>query len=288
LTRSIISSASGIADSAAAQAANMMGGGELAQAVSKIGGSMARNVVINEVNRHIPIQAQRAINVGAGAVGDLMRGDINAAGLRILDSGLLNNILPGMSGVASQAMYWGRPTPLFGGIAPIEALRIFESMRGVRYSKKNLFLIEVSSRLLGDWVSEWFNMFATEVDYAPNIISGDKRRVGGAVLDLPQSAEPVEMRITTLDDQFGTIKRWYVNHHAATISQDGTVGVPNDYAIRFRIVHSFVTPESTPFGAYEDKGWFRPSNLETNLSRRDDNLQEIQMTFSQIDTFIRA
>lgn len=266
----------------------MMGGGELARAVSNIGGSMARNVVINEVNKHIPLTAQRALNVGAGAAGNLMRGDINSAGLRALDSGLLNDLLPGMSGVASQAMYWGRPTPVFGGITPFEALQIFETMRSVRYSKKNLFLIEVSSRLLGDWVSEWFNMFATELDYAPFNLSGDKRRVGSAVLDSVQSGEPVEMRITTYDDQFGTIKKWYANHHAAVAARDGTVGVPNEYAIKFRIVHSFITRGSAPFGAYEDIGWFRPSSLEVNLSRREDNLQELQMTFSQIDTFIEA
>ncbi len=291
LTGSVISSASSISGNAANHVASMMGGGELARAVSSIGGSMARNVVINQVNKHIPLETQRAINVGAGAVGDLMRGDINSAGLRILNSGLLNDVLPGMSGVAAQAMYWGRPTPLFGGITPAEARRIFETMQMVRYSKKNLFLVEVSSRLMGDWISEWFNLFATELDYAPNTISGDKRRVGGAVLDSPQSSEPVELRITTLDDQFGTIKRWYVNHHAATIAQDGTFGLPGGrmgYAIKFKIVHSFVTRGSAPYGAYEDIGWFRPSNLEYSLSRRDDNLQEIQMTFSQVDTFVKA
>lgn len=288
LTGSAISTADSIANRIGNQAANMLGGGELAQAASKIGSTMTRNVVINEVNKHIPIQAQRSINVGAGAIGDIMRGDINAAGLRILDSGLLNDILPGMSGIASQTMYWGRPTPLFGGITPSEALRIYEDMRFTRFSKKNLFLIEVSSNLMGDWISPWFNMFATELDYAPFTISGEKRRVGSAVLDSVQSSEPVEIRFTTMDDQFGTIKRWYEQHHAATAAQDGTVGVPSSYAIKFKVVHSFITRVSTPSGAYESIGWFRPSNLEIGLSRREDGMQEIQMTFSQIDTFIKV
>ena len=283
-----ISGATSITGGISNKAASMLGGGELAQAVTNIGGAMATNVVRNAINQHIPIEAHRALNVGGGVVGDLMRGDINAAGLRVLDSGLLNDFLPGMSGIASQVMYWGRPTPLFGGITPTEARQIYQTMRSSRLSKKNLFLIEVSSSLLGDWVSQWFNLFATELDYTPLTISGDKRKVGGAVLDSVQSSEPTELRVTTMDDQFGTIKRWYEQHHAATVSQDGTVGTPSQFAIQFKIVHSFITRQSTPAEAYESIGWFRPSSLEISLSRRDDAMQEIQMTFSQIDTFIKV
>ena len=105
LTGSGIASVGSVTDSIGNRAANLLGGGELAHAAGKIGGAMARNVVINEVNKHIPIQAHRGINVATGVVGDIMRGDANAAGLRILDSGLLNEVLPGMSGIASQAMY---------------------------------------------------------------------------------------------------------------------------------------------------------------------------------------
>ncbi|WP_244531842.1 hypothetical protein [Nitrosomonas aestuarii] len=268
------------------RAANMMGGGELAQAISKIGAASATNVVRNQINKHIPIQAHRALNVGGGVVGDILQGDINSAGLRILDSGLLNDYLPGMSAIASQAKYWGRPTPLFGGITPTEARRIFEDMQNTRLSKKNLFLIEVSSRLWGDWVSAQFNIFTTELDYSPYIISGEKRRIGGALVDSIQGNEPVELRVTTMDDQFGTIKKWFVTHHSFAAPSDGTVGLPVQYAIKFRIVHSFITDSSAPADAYTDIGWFRPSNIDINLSRREDAMQEMQMTFSQIDTFI--
>ncbi|SET41358.1 hypothetical protein SAMN05216326_12563 [Nitrosomonas marina] len=283
---SVISGTTNTTNTLGQHAANMMGGGELAQAVSKIGAATATNVVRNAINEHIPIQAHRALNVGGGVVGDILQGDINSAGLRVLDSGLLNDILPGMSAVASQTRYWGRPTPVFGGITPTEALQIYETMKSSRLSKKNLFLIEVSSELMGDWVSPWFNMFATELDYAPYTVSGEKKRIGGAVLDSVQGNEPVELRVTTMDDQYGVLKKWYIDHHYFTASNDGTVGVPAKYAIKFRIVHSFITDASIPYSAYEDIGWFRPSNIEYSLSRREDAMQEIQMTFSQIDTFV--
>jgi hypothetical protein len=281
-----ISGTTSITNEIAGRAANLMGGGELAKAISNIGAATATNVVRNAINEHIPIQAHRALNVGGGVVGDILRGDINNAGLRILDSGLLNDVLPGMSSVASQAMYWSRPNQLFGGITPAEAQQIYREMRYSKLSKKNLFLLEVSSELWGNWISPIMNMFATEVDYSPYIISGEKRRVGGALIDSVQGNEPVELRITTMDDKFGSIKKWYVAHHNFTAANDGTVGVPKQYAIKIKVLHSFITESSAPSGAYQDEGWFRPSNIDTSLSRREDAMQEIQLTFSQIDTFI--
>lgn len=264
---------------------DVLGGGALAKRVTGIGQSMASNAVMNLVNKYIPLQAQRMINVGGGAIGDIMQGNWEGAGLRILDSGLLNDLLPGMGGVASQAMYWGSPTPLLGGISPTEARNIYEDMRSQRFAKKNLWLLEVSSRLKGD-MSQRFNLFATEVEYEPFIITGEKRRVGGAVIDAVQGSEPVELRLTTIDDQQGTLKRWFAAHHGAASARDGTVGVPDSYAITIKVVHAFITRGSNR-GGYEDIGLFRPVNMAVSLSRREDGLEEVQMSFSQLDTFMR-
>lgn len=275
----------GVAD-AATQA---MGGGKLAQTVTRMGQSAAVNAGMNVVNKHIPMHAQRALNVGAGAVGDLMRGDWDSAGLRVLNSGLLNEYLPGFGGgVAAQAAYWGGETPLLGGISPAEAKRIYDEVRGERLSKKNLWLLEVTSRLGGGGMNmpDRFNLFSTEVEYSPFIIAGDKHRVGGAVIDGVQGSEPVELRLTTLDDDTGSLKRWFAAHHGAAAARDGTLGKPDSYAITIKVVHSFITAGSNR-GGYEDIGLFRPVNLDVSLSRREDGLQELLMTFSQLDTFMR-
>ncbi len=285
LMGSIGSGISSAVGGVAAKAANAMGGGKLATTVSGMGANMATNAAMNLVNKHIPIQAQRALNVGAGAVGDIMNGNWEGAGMRLLDSGMLNNLFPGMSGVASQTMYWGASTPLFGGISPTEARRIYDDMRGHRLSKKNLWLIEVSSKLMGSSELERFNMFATDVEYAPFTISGEKRKVGGAVVDSVQGGEPVELRLTTMDDQSGSLKKWFAAHYSKAARKDGTVGVPASYAITIKVVHAFITRGSNR-GGYEDIGLYRPANLEFSLSRREDGLQDVQMTFSQLDTFM--
>lgn len=269
-----------------AGAANALGGGRLANAVTGIAGNMASNAAMNLVNKHIPIQAQRGLNLGAGALGDIMNGDFEGAGLRLLDSGVLGSLLPGMGGVVSQAKYWGAPTPLMGGISPTEARQIHDTLHGQGLAKKNLWMIEVSSPLRHD-VSQRFNMFATELDYAPLTISGEKIKVGAASVDVVQSAEPVELRMTTMDDKSGFIKRWFEEHCSAAAAADGTVGVPGSYAIKIKVVHAFITQGSNR-GGYQNIGLFRPANLEVSLSRREDGLQEVQMTFSQLDTFLKA
>lgn len=266
--------------------AGAMGGGALANTAAKIATGMAKNAAMKQVNKAIPMQYRYAVDTAGRMVGDIMRGDLEGAGMRALQSGLLDQYIPGMGGVASQVAYWGRPTPLFGGLTPEEARRMAdESIRTPR-ARKNIFMVEVSSRLKGD-VSSVFNMMALDLDYAPFTISGEKRRIGGATTDAVTGGEPVELRVTVFDDKVGTLKRWFEAHHAAVSAQDGTVGVPAEYAITIKIVHAFLTRDSNR-GGYEEVGVFRAQNMDCSLSRREDALSELQMTFTQLDSFYKA
>lgn len=263
-----------------------LGGGTFGKAVANIGTSMARNAAVGLANKYIPANMQRLANIGSGAIGDIMNGDFNNAGLRLLDSGLLSEFLPGMEGVGAQARFFNTPTPLFGGISPADARGIYQEMRGNRYCRKNLWLLEVSSKL-GDDVSGRFNMFAIDLEYTPFTISGDKRKIGAAHVDCVNSSDPVELRMTVMDDVGGFIKDWFKQHLYATASSDGTVGVPNDYAIRIKVVHGFITHDSNR-GGYHDIGQYRVANMDVSLSRREDGLQELPLTFVQLDTFMKV
>lgn len=261
----------------------VFGNSTFGKAVANIGTSMARNAAVGVVNKYIPASMQRMVNAGTGALGDVLNGDFSNAGLRVLDSGILADIIPGMDGVGTQARFFGTPTPLFGGISPAEAQQIYQDMRSTNYCRKNLFLIEVSSRL-GSF--DRFNLFVTDVDYAPLTITGEKRKIGAGHIDTVNSADPVEMRMTTYDDDAGMLKNWFRTHAEACASQDGTVGVPDRYAINIKIVHGFITQGSNR-GGYEDVGLFRTGNIDAGLSRKEDGLQELQMSFVQLDTFMR-
>ena len=283
LLGSIQSAAGSALGNAKVGATSAMGGGALAGAVADKLGGMASNAAANLVNKHLSPQAQWIMNVGGGAAGDIMSGNFEGAGLRLLEEGGLEKLVS-LAGARSQPAYWGTPTPVFGGITPSEARQILEDMGDQKLAKKNLFLVEVSSPLMGD-VSQRLNMFCTELDYSPLTISGEKRKVGAASVDIVQSADPMELRMTTMDDKLGTVKRWFELHCIAAAAADGTVGVPGLYAIKIKIVHAFVTQGSN-WGGYKSIGLFRPANLEVSLSRREDALQELQMTFAQLDTFM--
>lgn len=276
-----IGDAIGSAQNGIAQA---LGGSTFANAVAGAATSVARNAAVGLANKYIPGHLQKIVTAGTGAIGDIMNGDFSNAGLRVFDSGLLDGILPGMSGIAAQARYFGTPTPLMGGITPAEAKRIHDEMHHTRYCKKNLWLIEVGGAL-GD-VSNRFNLFATGLEYSPFTLSGEKRRIGAAHADILNSSDPVEMSITTLDDDSGFIKAWFEAHAAMAANGDGTVGVPASYAIKIKVVHGFVSKGMFGGNGYQNIGLFRPANISFGLDRREDGLSEVQMTFAQLDTFV--
>ena len=235
---------------------------------------LLQNAAMQLADRFLPSQVANVIN--RGGIQDIVNGDFTALGGKIFDqfSDSLN----------LQQFYWGTPTALLGGVTPAEALRIYMDARSEPRAKKNLFLIEVSSALLGD-ASHRFNLFCTELDYAPLTISGEKHKIGAAHADSVNSSDPVELRITTTDNEDHYIKRWFQDQCYACAASDGTVGLPADYAITIKILHSKITRESSG-SDYEDIGLFRPANMEIQLSRREDALQELTLSLVQLDTFM--
>ena len=152
-------------------------------------------------------------------------------------------------------------------------------------ARKNHFIIEIESNLGGDFSTK-MNLFVTDIDLNPMNISGEKRRVGGAFVDTPTGAEATEIRLTTMDDELGTVKRWFEKHCAAVVASDGTFGVPASYQLTIKVLHAVVHGEDTT-NAFINKGLYRAASYEVQLSRRDQAMQEVTLTFTQIDSFMR-
>ena len=264
------------------QVTQALGGGALAGAVVGAATRAATRAAQRAINQRLARDARAAIGVGLNAAGQIANGDWDGAAAGVFSSGMLNGIFGGLAGLDAQSGFMGTPIPLLGGVTPTEARDLVRQITDTRMAKKNLFLVEVSSAMQGD-NSELFNMFAINVQYAPFTLSGDKRKVGGIVLDHPNGTEAVELSLTALDDDLGTIKQFFVDHAGAVANLDGTFNVPSLYAIKFRIVHAFVT-EFSAIGAYDDIGTFRPVSIETELDRATDGFEEVHMTFTQIDT----
>lgn len=128
-----------------------------------------------------------------------------------------------------------------------------------------------------------FNLFATSVSYEPSTLAGEKVRLGGAVMDMVTGGEPVEMSITTMDDEVGTIKRWFDAKTSSAARPDGTIGLPRDYCVRMKVYHATPRPDKRAYAAFL---LMRPVTIRHELSRQEQALAELTLTFSQFDTFM--
>ena len=255
-------------------------GNMLANATENLVINTAVGAVKGLYNANVSAANRQLIGQGGYAVANILNGDYTALGMQAL------KFLPNWT----NAVYIATPTPLFGGISPSEAIEIYQRNISIQRSKKNLWLLQVQSNLLGD-ASEIFNLFATEVEYSPFTIDGEKIKIGSGNIDRVDGATSTEMRITTTDDTIGNLKRWFQAQVAVAVHQDGTVGVPFDYAIRIAIAHNFITEDSAELAkskqmCFENIGWFRAVGIEISLSRRDNALEELSMSFTQLDSFV--
>lgn len=276
----------GIFDSVAATAASLKGTSGFGVALDA-----ASTIAMGLAKQHVPRGIAPALNIAPNMFKQAMSGDITGALLTGVNSGLLDSAFPWLGNAEALAYYMSRPTPLLGGITPMAAQMMMAESINTNFAKKNLFLVSVFEpagvgglQCVAGGDMSTFNLFCTDLSYAPNTIAGDKHRVGAAQVDSVVSSEPIEFRITTLDDQQGSLKKWFRSKASAAVHRDGTVGVPAEYLVQFKIIHAFIT-EGTAINAHIDKVWVRPASIEFDLSRKDDALQELQMSFTQHDTF---
>lgn len=265
------------------------GGGEFADAMAAIAGNYANNYGGTFVNDLLGSDVIDAIGTGTGALSDALGGDYNHLGVRLLEYGLADSLIPGLQAILAQARYWRAPTPLFGGISPTDARAILRETQGIAWHKNNLFLVEIS---LADAKQSLnspptrFNLYVTGVEYAPQSLVGDAYNVGAAVLSGVKNTAAVELKITTLDDQQGTIKTWFKNQCALSAHPDGTVGVPLNYVCQISVLYG--VSRKLTVAPYETIGWFKPTKLEAKLTRASEGMEELTLSFLQTESFRSA
>lgn len=244
----------------------------IANAVTQKALSSVQQRIPQSVQKHLPL-ARKLLSGGVEGAA--------SAGLDLLLErfGISGTNLPGFS----NGLY--QPSSLVGGVTLAQAREIFERMAAADYEKKNLWCIRVTN-LDGGSLGLDFNFFATDVGYAPFAVAGDAIQIGSGFMDNPNADERVEMRVTTLDDSYGTIKRWFRDRMARMVYPNGLMGLPGDYLFRVEVMHAYADESAYGSGqALWDTYIMRPGTIEYEKSRREDGLSELQMTFVQFDTF---
>ena len=262
---------------------------KLASSVSNIGAAITSRAAGNAV---IGAAVGKLAPGAAGVVRAIQQGDANAllgAGVNAVRQKL--GIKSPLSNPTAAHLYFeASPNPLLGGLTPQEAARIAAEVRSGNHARKNLWFLEIRDpnppKGSGD-ISKTFNLFATDVNFGPWSISSEAKPIGMAVMDMVTGSERTEMRITTFDDTAGTIRAWFDGKAKQIAHPDGTVGLPADYLIGIRLIESAVNDETMRrFGGYETEFTMRATSLETELSRSEEGLQQLQLVFTEFDTFM--
>ena len=238
----------------------------------------ATQMAIQRATSRIPAGARKHLPLArkllTGGVSGLIDAGLNQAFERL---GLNGTLLPGQADLS-------QPSELLGGITLAQARQVLEEHSAQVFAKKNLWLLRV--RNLKGGASLDINMFATDVAYSRFSAQGDAVLIGSGSFDNVTNADRVEMRVTTMDNTYGEVKRWFEERFRKMCRADGTYGLPIDYLFRVDVTHAHVSESvEGAENAVIDTFIMRPGTLETDFSRREDALQELQMTFVQWDTF---
>jgi hypothetical protein len=230
----------------------------------------------------------------SGALSKALSGDFVGAGLSALSkTGIGKTVNAALTdSAATSLLYETMDIPLLGGITPFEARQILQDIQSTNYARKNLFFLEILDYFSGNGGAQGqssglFNLFATNVSFGPCTATGEAVNIGSAQMDGVHASERTEMRITTLDDSYGSIQRWFETRFNGLAHDDGTFGVPADYLVQVRLLQAALNDSVMQrYGGLERVWVMRPGQIDLELDRADQQLQQVQLSFTQFDTFM--
>ncbi len=219
-------------------------------------------------------------------------------------------------------------TPLLGGLSLRQAQAIHDQSHGIRAARRNLWFIRINDRnppreffqaapsnslkqsrigpvvlpggawtagaptggatRVADVALSSFDLLAVDVSYGSSL-TGEADIIGTTFVDRPTGRSQVEVMVTTMDDEAGSIKRWFAAKQRQVAAPDGTVGLPADYLVDMEIVHAIPSDKVENYSlAYSSKMGVRVQSIQHELSRRDQGLAEIQLQFVEFDPFMKT
>lgn len=179
--------------------------------------------------------------------------------------------------------------PLFGGLTLDRYRQLFLEGAQVQRSWKNLFHVSVRELKTSKECPSGpgpLNLLAVDVGFAPCTMPGDMIPVGAANVDSLMQTERVELRMTTLDDWRGSLARWFVAKCDQAAHTDGSFGLPVEYLVEVTVTEMATVDDADQDKRLRHRWLMRPANIEVELSRRANELKELQMSFVQFDTFM--
>ncbi len=195
-----------------------------------------------------------------------------------------NAFLSGLNSMFIQNKIMNTKSHSFRGVKLSELKTNLLRQTAIKYAKKNLFIVEASSKD-GGKIESAINLFVTAANYTSVSISGEKKNIGTSVVDIVSGTQAIDLSLECFDDDVGSVRKWFEALSEKVANKDGTVGVPSDYAVVFTITHGVIDKANSGF---EFKKHFRPVSLEVSANRADEALTELSLSFTQLDTFFNG
>lgn len=247
------------------------------------------------------------IKINAGYA-DLMKGVAKQTAVARLMSVAAQKASPGLIKAAQQIFqsadllqtifgerFEDKPNPLMGHMTPRQVMELQQRIREMGPARRNLFYVQITDGNVPRTsyenqatATDALKLLALDVSYNGRTVAAEKVSIGSGLLDRPTGSESVELSITTMDDEAGSLKRWFEGKLAQVVRPDCTFGVPSDYQVDIEIVHGIASSEISPkfvARAYRSMLTMRPVGIQHELSRRDQGPEEIQMTFTSVDSW---
>lgn len=179
-----------------------------------------------------------------------------------------------------------------GGAGGLSVSRIGPSIASIAAGVTNSIAAIAGGALSGaapiaDMALSSFDILCLDVNYT-DALTGDSVQIGSGFMDSPTGRSPTAMQLTTMDDEAGTIKKWFRAKMKQVAADDGTFGLPSDYLITIEVVHAVPLGGGDEKLAYSGKLRMRAGQMQHDLSRRDQGLAEVQLTFEEADSFLGA
>lgn len=179
------------------------------------------------------------------------------------------------------------PAPGFGTMSLNTYRQLWLDSAQVQKAWKNLWYIEITDFEATEEGanSDLLNVLALDVSFGPYTIASEPVPIGAAVMDSVTGTERVELRLTTLDDISGSIKRWVRQKMGQIAATDGTFKVPKAYLVNVKITHMDPGNEFGKDDRFRHRWIMRLTSMECELSRRSAELEELQISLTEFDTF---
>lgn len=178
--------------------------------------------------------------------------------------------------------------PHAGGLSILDAWENYKHTNPSGLSHKNFYVLEINDRSPNAPTSNgdkhsMFNLLTTNLQFTSIDIQGETVQLGSVEADRLSANARTVINLTVIDDKLGTIKRWCEQKAFMMASPDGTFMPPAYYCFEVRIVFGTNIADAR---FYEQIYTMRLQTMPHELTRQEQGLEELQLTFAQTDAFM--